>query len=151
MRELVLELGDEVEIVAKPQVRSLELVERRDQRFGDEHAAVRTEVTTLVGQLAALPWFSHLHCALLARTPGCAPRLSIPGAATPAHRVPRPRTTRRRPMAPPFALHGRRCRGRDRRKGSRERRCGSERRWKAAPSRTRDRCRPGDPLRGTRR
>src|SRR5215472_3550446 len=42
--ELALELGDEVGIVAIARVLVAQLVERVDQRFRDEHSAVRTEM-----------------------------------------------------------------------------------------------------------
>ena len=62
VRELVLELGDEAGIVTVARVLLLELVERADQRLGDEHAAVRAEMAALVGKV--IRQVSHLHCAL---------------------------------------------------------------------------------------
>ena len=61
MRELVLELGDERRVVAIVLVLRLQLVERAYERLGDEHAAVRTEVSALVGQVVGD--VTHLHCA----------------------------------------------------------------------------------------
>ncbi len=51
MLELALEFRDEVGIVAVARVLRLQLVERRDQRLGDEHAAVGAEMPALVGQV----------------------------------------------------------------------------------------------------
>ena len=47
--ELALELRDELRIAAIARVLRLELVERANQRLGDEHAAIRAEVATRVG------------------------------------------------------------------------------------------------------
>ena len=57
VRELVLELGDELGIRAVALVRRAQFVERVHQRLGDEHAAVGAEVPALVGQVV------HLHAA----------------------------------------------------------------------------------------
>ncbi len=62
MRELVLEFGDEGGIAAVARVLLLELVERADQRLGDEYAAVRAEMAALVGKV--IQRIGHLHCAL---------------------------------------------------------------------------------------
>ena len=51
MLELALEFRDEVGIVAVARVLRLQLVERRNQRLGDEHAAVGAEMSALVGQI----------------------------------------------------------------------------------------------------
>src|SRR5207302_10585180 len=51
MLELVRELGAKFGVVAIARVLGLELVERADQRFGDENAAVLTEVAALVRQV----------------------------------------------------------------------------------------------------
>ena len=63
--ELGRELGLELRIVAHAQVLALELVQGVDQRLGDEHAAVGTEMAVGVGQVVDLPGFIHLHRALL--------------------------------------------------------------------------------------
>jgi hypothetical protein len=60
--QLALELGAERGIVAVALVLRLELVERADQRLGDEHAAVRAEVPARVRQVVGK--ISHPHCAL---------------------------------------------------------------------------------------
>ena len=60
--ELIVEFGDERGIVAVMGVLLAELVECADQRFGDEHAAVRTEMPAGVGQV--IRKIGHLHCAL---------------------------------------------------------------------------------------
>ena len=57
--EFVFELGAELRIDAITLVCGLQLIERLDQRFGDEHAAIRAEMSALVGQVI------HLHCAPL--------------------------------------------------------------------------------------
>ena len=62
MRELVFELGDELGIVAIARVLVAELVERADQRLGDEHAAVGPEVAARIREVVRE--ISHLHCAL---------------------------------------------------------------------------------------
>ena len=49
MLELVFELGHELGIVAVARVLIAQLIKRTDQRFCDEHAAVRTEVAPRVG------------------------------------------------------------------------------------------------------
>ena len=49
--ELVLELVTEIGVVAVTRVLGLELVERADQRFSDENAAVLTEMAPLVRQV----------------------------------------------------------------------------------------------------
>ena len=67
--ELVLELGNELRIDAIARVLRLQLVERADQRLGDEHAAIRSEMPALVGQVTQLRELRHLHCVLLARKP----------------------------------------------------------------------------------
>ena len=51
MFELVLELVTEIGVVAVTRVLGLELVERADQRFSDENAAVLTEMAALVRQV----------------------------------------------------------------------------------------------------
>jgi hypothetical protein len=63
--ELVGELGLELGIGAEARVRRSELVERRAQRLGDEHSAVRAEMPRGVGRRVVLPisWHSHLHVA----------------------------------------------------------------------------------------
>ena len=48
------ELGDEIGIAAIPPVAFAQLIERVDQRLGDEHAPVRTEMTALVGKYTDL-------------------------------------------------------------------------------------------------
>jgi hypothetical protein len=50
MLELALELRDELRIAAVTSVLFAQLVERVDQRLGDEHAAVRAEMAALVGK-----------------------------------------------------------------------------------------------------
>ena len=60
MFELVFELGDEIGIAAIPCVAFAQLIERVDQRLGDEHAPVRTEMTALVGKVVAQV-IHHLH------------------------------------------------------------------------------------------
>ena len=55
VREFVLELGDELRVLAVALVRRAQFVERVHERLGDEHAAVRAEVTALVRQVV------HLH------------------------------------------------------------------------------------------
>src|SRR6266487_2898599 len=57
--ELVLELGDELRILAAALVRPPELVERVHQRLGDEHPAVLAEMPALVRKV------NHLHSLLL--------------------------------------------------------------------------------------
>src|SRR5262245_36158121 len=59
MLELVFELGAKLTIVAIVLVRGAQLVERLDQRFGDEYAAVRPEMPVLVRKVI------HLHRAHL--------------------------------------------------------------------------------------
>ena len=49
MLELALELRDELRIAPVPSVLLTQLVERMDQRLGDEHASVRAEMAALVG------------------------------------------------------------------------------------------------------
>ena len=62
MRELVFEFGDEVGIVAVARVLRLQLVERADQRLGDEDAAVGAEMAARVGKIVRD--VTHLHGAL---------------------------------------------------------------------------------------
>ena len=47
--ELIFEFGHEFGIVAVARVLVTQLIERADQRFGDEHPAVGTEVAAGVG------------------------------------------------------------------------------------------------------
>ena len=56
MLELVLELGHEFGIGSVVKIAFAELVERMDQRFRDEYAAVRPEMAALVGKAIV-----HLH------------------------------------------------------------------------------------------
>ena len=55
MLQLVFELGHEGGVAAAGLVRRAQLVERVDQRLGDEHAPVRAEVPALVREV------NHLH------------------------------------------------------------------------------------------
>ncbi len=56
--ELVGKLGEEIGILLIARVGFLELVERMDQRLGDEHSAVRPIMAAGIGQVI------HPHCAL---------------------------------------------------------------------------------------
>jgi hypothetical protein len=57
MLELRFEFSDEGGIVLIARVLVAKLVERRDKRLGDEHAAVGAEVSARIRQVI------HLHCA----------------------------------------------------------------------------------------
>ena len=59
MFELALELGDELGIASIARVAFAQLVERMDQRLGDEYAAIGTEMAALVGKV--IREVSHLH------------------------------------------------------------------------------------------
>ena len=61
--ELVLELGDELRVIAIARVLLAQFVDRADQRLGDEHAAVGTEMACGIGQTVG--HVTHLHCAPL--------------------------------------------------------------------------------------
>ena len=58
MLELALELGDELGIALVTSVFLTQLIERADQRLGNEDAAIGSEMAARIGQVI------HLHCEL---------------------------------------------------------------------------------------